>query len=149
MRVLAIDYGEFRTGLAVSDSTGTIASPFAVICEKNFDALIEKIAHTAQENDICEIVVGNPINMNGTKSERGVKCELLAEKLQHLLSDTRVSVTMWDERLTTISANSIINMNNQRKSVRMRKRRENVDAVAAAVILEGYLGYCKNRNSYS
>ena len=141
MRILAVDYGESRTGLAISDYTGTIATPLTVIHEKNFNALIKKIAIAAEENDATEIVVGNPINMNGSKGEKSIKCELLAEKLRSCVS---LPVEMWDERLTTVAAHDIISENNPRSESR-NKRRQTIDAIAAAVILEGYLGYKGNR----
>ena len=137
-RIIAVDYGEARTGIAVSDYTGTIASPLTVIHEKNLDALVKKIALSVAENDILEIVVGNPVNMNGTKGEKSAKCAKLAEKLRNC---TQLPVLMWDERLTTVEAHGIMNQNNCRKG----KRRERIDAVAAALILEGYLGFRKNR----
>ncbi|MCL1789524.1 MAG: Holliday junction resolvase RuvX [Oscillospiraceae bacterium] len=142
MRVLAVDYGEVRTGLAISDYTGTIASPLTVIHEKNFNVLVMKIVEAVKENDAGEIVVGNPVNMNGTKGEKSVKCEKLAKNLRE---STGVSVSMWDERLTTVSAHGIMNENNRRGN----KRRETIDAVAAAIILEGYLAFLKNKTSNS
>ena len=137
MRILSVDYGEARTGLAVSDYTGTIASPLTVIHEKNMDTLVSKISDAVKENDIFEIVVGNPINMNGSIGEKSLKCESLSEKLREI---TKVPVVMWDERLTTVAAHKVMNDNNKRG----KKRRESIDAVAAAVILEGYL-WSKNK----
>lgn len=138
MRILAVDYGEARTGIAVSDYTGTIPSPLTVINERKFNALIEKIAVTATENEVEEIVVGNPVNMNGTKGEKSVKCERLAEKLRQRVD---VPVVMWDERLTTVAAHGIMNENNRRG----KNRSERIDSVAAALILEGYLGFRKTQ----
>jgi putative Holliday junction resolvase len=138
MRILSIDYGLARTGLAISDYTQTIATPLAVIHERGFSALIEKIAQVAEENEVGEIVVGNPVHMNGMKSDKSEICEDLAEKLREFV---KVPVSLWDERLTTVSARSIVNANNAKK----KKRREAVDAVAAAVILEAYLGFKKNQ----
>ena len=138
MRILAVDYGEARTGLAISDFTGTISSPLTVIHEKKFESLIEKIAVAVSDNEACRIVVGNPINMNGTNGKKSVKCKLLAKRLNERLG---LPVEMWDERLTTVAAHGIMNENNRRG----KQRSERIDAVAAALILEGYLGYLKNQ----
>jgi putative Holliday junction resolvase len=144
-RILSVDYGEARTGLAISDHTATIATPLAVIRERNFGVLIEKIAQTAKENGVGEVVVGNPVNMDGTKGAKSLKCTELAAQLRDFFAaeDMEMTVALWDERLTTVSALGIINANNPRESSRRKKRAEQVDAIAAAVILEGYLGYLK------
>ncbi|MCL1903405.1 MAG: Holliday junction resolvase RuvX [Oscillospiraceae bacterium] len=140
MRVLAVDYGTRRTGLAISDFTGTIASPLEVIHEKNFNTLVGKIVKVAVSNQAERIVVGNPINMNGTKGEKSEICERFTEKLRIA---SGLHVELWDERLTTVSATAIMNQNNRRGN----KRRETIDSVAAAIILEGYLSFLKNGNS--
>jgi len=148
MKTLSIDYGEARTGLAISDYTGTIASPLTVLPERNINTLIEKIIYIAKENEVTQIVVGNPINMDGTKGEKSLKCEELADKLRDC-SD--VPVAVWDERLTTVSAQRIKNENrNAQLGVKSRRRRTAsggcpLDAVAAALILESYLTYKKNK----
>ncbi len=138
MKILAIDYGDSHTGLAVCDRTETLASPVGIIHEKNFDKCIEKCAHMASEYEVGEIIVGNPINMNGSKGPRSQKCELFAEKLRDIVN---VPVKMWDERSTTVTAHNMMNEVNKRG----KKRREVIDAVAAAVILEGYLSFRKNK----
>jgi putative Holliday junction resolvase len=136
MRILAVDYGEVRTGLAISDYTGTIASPLTVLHDRNLDMLVGNIVKIANENEADEIVVGLPINMNGTKGEKSIKCEKVAEKIREA---SNMSVSLWDERLTTVSAHEIISENNPSGKNRRKKRQKTVDAVAAAVILEGYL----------
>jgi len=138
MKLLAIDYGEARTGFAVCDPEEIIASPLCVIGEKNFAKLIDKIAVIISENAVEGIVVGDPVNMNGTKGEKSAKCAKLAQKLRE---KTSVPVEMWDERLTTVSAIGIMNENNRRGN----RRRETIDAVAAAVILEAYMAYRRNK----
>jgi len=140
MKLLSIDYGAARTGLAVCDKDEIIASPLCVIGEKNFNALIDKIAAVISENDIEGVVVGDPVNMDGTKGEKSVKCGLLARKLREKVP---VPVEMWDERLTTVTAIGIMNENNRRG----KKRKETIDSVAAAVILEAYMAYRKNKRS--
>lgn len=137
MKIMAVDYGDSRTGLATCDKGEILASPLMIICEKNFERCIEKTAEQAKLNRAERIVVGNPINMNGTLGPRSEKCRLFAEKLRELVD---VDVVMWDERSSTVSAINIMNENN----VRGKKRKETLDAAAAAIILESYLAYRKN-----
>jgi len=138
MRLLSVDYGEARTGLAVSDKDEIIASPLCVISEKNSAILIGKILEIAAENEVEGIVVGDPVNMDGSRGLKSAKCSDLARRLRERSS---IPVEMWDERLTTVSAIGIMNENNRRG----RKRRETIDSVAAAVILEAYMAYRKNK----
>lgn len=138
MKLLSIDYGEARTGFAVCDSGEVIASPLCVVHEKSFAKLIDKITAIIGENAVEGVVVGDPVNMNGTKGEKSAKCALLARKLREKLT---IPVEMWDERLTTVTAVGIMNENNRRG----KRRRETIDAVAAAVILEAYMAYRKNK----
>lgn len=137
MKIMAVDFGDARTGLAVCDRTEYLASPVGVIEERNFDATVQKVAYAAQEYDVGEIVVGHPLNMNGSIGERAKKCELFAEKLRALVP---IPVRLWDERATTVAAHGILNETNTRG----KKRKAVVDEVAATLILEGYLNYRKN-----
>lgn len=137
MKIMAVDFGDARTGLAVCDRTEFLASPVGTILEHNFDACVEKTALAAQEYDVGEIVVGLPRNMDGSEGSRAKKCQEFAEKLRALVS---VPVVMWDERRTTLSAANYLNETN----VRGKKRKEIIDEVAATIILEDYLAYRKN-----
>ena len=137
MKIIAVDYGDSRTGLATCDKSEILASPLMIIQEKDFDRCIEKTAEQVKLNRAERVVVGNPINMNGTLGPRSEKCCLFAEKLRELVD---VEVVMWDERSSTVSAISIMNENN----VRGKKRKETLDAAAAAIILESYLAYRRN-----
>jgi len=137
MKIMAVDFGDSRTGLAVCDKSEFLASPAGVIEEKNFERCIEKVAAAAKEHGAEEVVVGHPKNMNGTIGERAQKCELFAEKLSELVE---VPVKLWDERSTTVSAHYYLNQTNTRG----KKRKAVVDAVAATIILESYLGFRKN-----
>lgn len=137
---MAVDYGDSHTGLAVCDKTETLASPVGVIHERNFNACLEKTAAAVKEYEAGEIIVGNPINMNGSRGPRSEKCELFAEKLKEM---TDVPVKLWDERSTTVTAHNLMNEANKRG----KKRREVIDSVAAAVILESYLLYRSNNKS--
>lgn len=134
MRILAVDYGDARTGLASCDVYESIASPVGTIFEWNRDKLIEKIRKKAEDLGTELIVVGLPVNMDGTKGERAVRCCELGEKLEEA---TGVKTVMWDERVTTIQAIGILNETN----VRGKRRKEIIDTVAATLILEGYLDY--------
>jgi putative Holliday junction resolvase len=137
MIIMAVDFGDSRTGLAICGKSELIASPIGVIAEKDFDKCLEKTAEAAKENKAEMIVVGYPKNMNNTIGERAEKCRLFAEKLGEM---TGCPVELWDERCTTVSAHNYMNVTNTRG----KKRKAVVDAVAATIILESYLGYRKN-----
>ena len=136
MKLLAIDYGDARTGLAVCDRDELLASPAGVIAEWNHERLLEKLAEAAKEHGAEMIVLGYPKNMDGTLGERAKKCEQLAEELQER---TGLEVALWDERRTTVAAHNILNVTD----VRGKRRKKVVDAVAAVLILEGYMAYRK------
>lgn len=137
MIILGVDFGDARTGLAICDKGEMLASPICVISEHDFDRCMEKVADAAKEHRAQMIVVGFPKNMNGTIGERAELCRLFADGLQKL---TNLPVELWDERCTTVSAHSYLNVTNTRG----KKRKAVVDAVAATIILESYLGYRKN-----
>ncbi|MBR6045502.1 MAG: Holliday junction resolvase RuvX [Ruminococcus sp.] len=134
MKIMAVDYGDVRTGLAVCDRTEFLASPIGTIEERNMQMLAMKVAHMAEQYEVGEIIVGLPLNMNGSKGPRAEKCEAFAQLLGNL---TELPVNMWDERSTTVTAHNILN----ETDVRGKKRKAVVDTVAATVILEGYLEY--------
>ena len=137
MKIMAVDYGDARTGLAVCDRTEFLASPVGVIHERDFAATAQKVSFAVREYDVKMVVVGHPKNMNGTLGERAEKCERFANLLQNLIE---VPVVLWDERSTTVTAHSYLNETNTRG----KKRKEVVDAVAATIILESYLAYRRN-----
>ena len=132
MRIMAVDYGDRRTGVAVSDLTGSIAGEAFVIAEWDGDALAEKLAAEAGERGVELIVLGHPLNMDGTPGERAAKSEALCEKLKE---KTGLPCVLRDERRTTVDAHRILHANGKKE----KKHRKNVDAVAATLILEGYL----------
>lgn len=136
MRIMAVDYGDSRTGLAVCDEGEILASPLATIYEKDFDKCIAAAAEKAAECKAKMIIVGDPINMNGTRGPRSEKCTLFAEKLRELVD---VEVKMWDERSSTVTAINMMNEVNKRG----KKRKAVLDQAAAAVILESFLDYRK------
>ncbi len=134
MKIFAVDYGDTRTGLAISDRTEFLASPVGTITERNAERLAQKVADSAKEQGAELIVVGLPINMNGTRGPRAEKCEEFAQMLRELVD---CPVEMWDERSTTVTAHNILNTTN----VRGKARKAVVDTVAASVILESYLDH--------
>ena len=131
MRIIAIDYGDVRTGIAVSDLTGSIAGEAFVVEERNAKRLAERIAAEAGERGAETLVLGYPKNMDGTLGPRAEKSEALAA----LLRERGFAVVLWDERRTTVAAHEILSANNRHG----KKRKQTVDAVAATLILEGYL----------
>ena len=134
MKIMAVDYGDARTGLAACDRTEFLASPLGVIHEYDFDRTIEQVAYAAQEYQIGKIVVGHPVNMDGSAGERAQKCALFAQKLQEKVN---VPVILWDERGTTVTAHRYLNDTDTRG----KRRKAVVDAVAAVIILQDYLDY--------
>jgi len=138
MKILAVDFGDARTGLACCDAGEMLASPVGVIHDKVFDRVVKKVAQAAREQQAQEIVVGHPKNMNGTLGPRAQLCEEFAHKLRE---QVEIPVILWDERSTTVSAIGILN----ETDVRGKRRKAVVDAVAATIILESYLAYRKNQ----
>ena len=138
MRILAIDYGDARTGLAVSDATGTIPGQTRVIHSRRMEKTAEAVAAAAAELGADELVVGLPRNMDGTEGARAELCRAFAAELERL---TGMAPVLWDERRTTVDAHRILSDNGRRG----RRRKETVDAVAASLILEGYLAYRRGR----
>ena len=132
MRVMAIDYGDSRTGIAVSDESAALVGKAWVISEKSQTVLASKIASEAVAHGIGTIVVGYPKNMNGTVGPRAEKSEQLAESIR---GKCGIDVVFWDERMTTISANRILDETGHHG----KKRKKKIDAVAASLILEDYL----------
>lgn len=138
MKILAIDLGDARTGLAVCDPLEMLASPLEVVTMHNRDKLAEYIARKVKEQGAQLVVMGHPINMNGTLGPRSELVKEFAEKLKPLLE---VPLVLWDERSTTVSATHILNETN----VRGQKRKAVIDAVAAVIILENYMSFRKNQ----
>lgn len=133
-KVLGIDYGDARTGLSVSDATGLLAGSPMVIREWNHEKLLEKLQEVIRQESIDTIVLGYPKNMNGSLGPRARQCEILAEELKE---QTGLPVILWDERRTTVSAHDILRSNGKKE----KKHRDTVDAVAACLILQGYLDF--------
>ncbi len=138
MKILAVDLGRARTGLAVCDESEFLASPAGVISEHNMERLAQTIAAQAAERKVGGIVVGLPRNMDGSEGESAQNARAFAENLQKLVE---APVEMRDERGTTITAHGYLN----ETDTRGKKRKAVVDAVAATIILQDYLDYRRNQ----
>lgn len=137
MRIMGIDYGDSRTGIAMSDLLCSIVGTTTVIHSKNSEKTIEEIVKLIEQNGITEIVMGLPKNMDGTEGARAELCRQFAKRLENAAG---LTVHLWDERRTTVEAHNILSEHNYHG----KKRKNTVDAVAASLILEGYLAFCKN-----
>lgn len=136
MKIMSIDYGDVRTGIAISDIRGILASPLCVIKESYQPKLVDKIIELINENKIEKIVIGLPRNMDGSYGYRCYDCKSLGQAISEKIN---IDIEFEDERLTTVMAHNILSDNN----VRGAKRKQTVDAVSAVMILQSYLD--KNR----
>ena len=132
-KLLGVDYGDRRTGLAISDISGFLASGIGYIRESGMKNTAIRVAKEAKERGATGIVVGLPKNMDGTEGPRAEKARQFAELLREA---SGLEVTFWDERRTTIEAHSILHATGKKE----KKHKGKVDAVAASLMLEGYLG---------
>ena len=134
-RIMGVDYGDARTGIAVSDLLCSLVGTTTVIHSRNQEKTLEKVTQFVKESpDIGEIVVGLPKNMDGSEGTRAELCREFAAKLEEV---TGLPVHLWDERRTTVEAHNILSAHNYHG----KKRKDTVDAVAASLILEGYLAF--------
>lgn len=136
MRVMGIDYGDARTGIAISDLLCSIVGTTTVIHSRNMEKTLQEVCRLVQDNDVQEIAVGLPKNMDGTEGVRAELCREFAAKVE---LSTGKPVKLWDERRTTVEAHNILSAHNYHG----QKRKNTVDAVAASLILEGYLAFRK------
>ena len=132
MRILAVDLGLARTGIAVCDELEMLASPVGTVAQPDMDKLLDEVVAIAERERVREIVVGHPRNMDGRRGESAQRAEAFAESLGER---TGLPVKLWDERLTTVSAIGFLNETN----VRGKKRKAIVDTVSATIILQEYL----------
>lgn len=132
MKILGIDYGEKRIGLAVSDQLSMFAHPLDVVENKGNKTNIELMKNIIEQNKIDKIVIGFPLNMNGTEGER---CEKTNQFIVHIKKVFQGEIIKWDERLTTVAANKMLLENDMSRA----KRKKVVDKIAACYILQGYL----------
>lgn len=136
MKIMGVDYGDARTGIAISDLLCSIVGSTAVIHSRNDEKTVAQIVSLVKENSVGEIVVGLPKNMDGTEGVRAELCRGFAQKVEQA---TGLPVKLWDERRTTVEAHNILSEHNYHG----KKRKNTVDAVAASLILEGYLAFRK------
>ena len=134
MRVMGIDYGDARTGIAISDLLCSIVGTTTVIHSRSREKTLIEIQRLVRENEVGEIVMGLPKNMDGTEGARAQLCREFAQLVEEA---TGLKVAMWDERRTTVEAHNILSAHNYHG----KKRKNTVDAVAASLILEGYLAF--------
>ncbi len=132
MRILGIDLGDVRTGLALSDESCFLASGLGTFTAYNEDKALEQILTAIRTHKVEEIVMGNPVNMNGTRGERSQKVEAFAERLREA---TGLPVILFDERCTTMQAHTILSFTDTRG----KKRKNTVDTLSAEIILQNYL----------
>ena len=133
MRILAIDYGDQRIGLALSDETATLCGRAWTVHEWDLTRAVGIIAEAARENGVGLLVLGLPKNMDGTEGPRAAK----SREVKALLEEAAgLEVALWDERRSSIEAHAILHANGKKE----KKHRRTVDAVAASLILEGFLG---------
>ena len=137
MKILAVDYGDARTGLAACDPGEMLASPVGTVEHWDPQKVAEEAAKAAKEVRGERIVVGHPLNMDGTAGPRAQLCREFAALLREA---SGLPVVLWDERQTTVTATRYLNATDTRG----KKRKKVIDAVAATVILESYLGWRKN-----
>ena len=131
-RILGVDFGDARTGVALSDISGFLASGVGTIKSTSFLKTAEEVAKIAKEKDVGLIVLGNPINMNGTQGPRSEKAQAFGKHLAELCG---IEVVLFDERLSTANAHTMLNLTNTRG----QKRKNIIDEMSACLILQSYL----------
>lgn len=136
MRIMGIDFGDARTGLAVSDEMNILVGDAWTVSQRNPELVAEEIAAEAEKRGVQRLVLGLPRNMDGSEGPRAEKCREFAALLG---TKTALPIVMWDERRSSIEAHAILHANGKKE----KKHRKTVDAVAASLILEGYLGTLK------
>lgn len=140
MRIMAIDYGDARTGVAISDAMEMFAGFTTVVPSRKPEKALEDLARLVREHGVEEIVMGFPRNMDGSE---GPRAELYRDFAEKVAEATGLTPVLWDERRTTIEAHAILHTSGKR----MKDHKKNVDAVAASLILEGYLTFRRNKRT--
>lgn len=136
MRIMAIDYGDQRIGLAVSDLLGMLCGEAWTMNEWDMERASKRISEEAAAREVGTLVLGLPKNMDGSE---GVRAEKSREFKAMLERDSGLPVVLWDERRSSIEAHAILHASGKKE----KQHRKTVDAVAASLILEGYLGSLK------
>lgn len=135
MKILALDVGEKRIGIAVSDPLGIVARGLEVLHRSDLPSDLRAIQRIVEEQGAGRILVGHPVNMDGSEGEMAIKIRGFAERLMAHLGEDGPPVQLWDERLSTEVAEGVL----EERGIGWRERKSVVDQVAAAVILQEYL----------
>lgn len=133
MRIIGIDYGDARVGIAVSDPLGFTAQGLETVPNKVYNKMVERVVEIIKSYSAEKIVIGLPKNMNGTLGERGEISKKFADELKDFFPDAEI--ILWDERLSTVQAAGVLNVTNTRG----KDRKNVIDTVAASIILQSYL----------
>ena len=133
MRIIGIDYGDARVGIAVSDPLGFTAQGVETVPNKVYNKMVERVVEIIKSYSAEKIVIGLPKNMNGTLGPRGEVSKQFAEELKGYFPEAEI--ILWDERLSTVQAAGVLNMTNTRG----KDRKNVIDTVAASIILQSYL----------
>ena len=140
-KIMSVDFGDVRTGLAVSDVSRFIASGIGYISPGGIDKTVEAVAEAARENGVAAVIVGLPVNMDGSHGGRAQRCEKFAYMLKHILGE-EIAVATFDERMTTMTASRYLNETNTRG----KKRKQVIDTLSAQIILQNCLDRLKYMN---
>ena len=136
MTVMAVDYGDAHTGVAISDPTGFLTGTTTTIHSRKAEVVLDELARLVRDHRVDSLVMGFPRNMDGTE---GPRAQLYRDFSERLAQATGLSPVLWDERRTTVDAHRILFESGKNA----KKRKNTVDAVAASLILEGYLDFCR------
>ena len=136
MKIMGVDYGDARTGIAISDPTGFLAGTTTTIHSRNAHVVLEELARLVLEHRVEALVMGFPRNMDGPE---GPRAQLYRDFAERVAETTGLTPVLWDERRTTVDAHRILFQSGKNA----KKRKKTVDAVAASLILEGYLDFCR------
>jgi len=139
-RILGVDFGDVRTGIAICDASRFLASGMSVISPGGIEKVAQAIAEIAEEQGVCAIVIGLPVNMDGSEGSRAQRCRKLGVLIGEISS---VPTVLFDERMTTMTAARYLNETNTRG----KKRKQVIDALSAQIILQNCLDRLKNINS--
>ena len=136
-RLIGLDLGTKRVGVAISDNKRKIATPMETIEYKNMAFLIKKLKQIIKENCIIGIIIGNPINMDGSF---GISAQSINDKAKVISKEVNILTTLWDERLSTSGSFNI----SSNLDIKFKDRKKNIDAKSAAFILQGAIDYLNN-----
>lgn len=138
--LLGVDFGDKRTGLATCDPLRTIATAIGVINPGGIEKTADEVVRIARERGVAAIVVGLPVNMDGSEGGRAARYRKFARFLEERLADSEIPVCLFDERMTTMTAARYLNETNTRGA----KRKEVIDALSAQIILQNFIDRLKN-----